>query len=194
MNNPLKHAVVFTLTILALVGCKDQVLIPKPPTYLKLDLPEHSYQIYSSPCGYSFEASSLFEVKDVYDTTGIITCHKDIKIPKLNAVMHFSFIPMKEPLSTYVNFSNDKVDEHKLKATAIEDEQIIRSKDNVFGTFFELQGDVASPFQFYLTDSTDNFVSGVIYFNNRPNYDSLRPTLDYLKIDLMQMMKTFKWK
>lgn len=185
---------VFSLLAAILLGCKEEVTIPKPPTYLRLELPDHSYKNYSSDCGYSFDASSLFEVKDVYDTTGNLTCHKDIKMPKLNAVMHFSYIPMKEQLSTYVNFSNDKVDEHKLKATAIEDEQIIRSKDRVFGTFFELQGDVASPFQFYLTDSTEHFVSGVIYFNSRPNYDSLKPTLDYLKIDLMQMMKSFKWK
>lgn len=190
----MKNVLLIFLSMVLLVSCNDEVAIPKPPTYLRLDLPEHSYSTYSSPCGYSFDNSSIFEIKDVYDTNGRVTCHKDIKMPKINAVMHFSYIPMKESLSTYVNFSNDKVDEHKLKATAIEDEQIIRSVDRVFGTFFELQGDVASPFQFYLTDSTSHFVSGVVYFNSRPNYDSLKPTLDYLKIDLMRMMKSFKWK
>ena len=101
---------------------------------------------------------------------------------------------MIDPLSSYVNFANDKVDEHKLKATAIEDEQIIHSDKRVFGTFFELQGDVASPFQFYLTDSTSKFISGVVYFNTRPNYDSLKPSLDYLKLDLLKMVNTFEWK
>jgi gliding motility-associated lipoprotein GldD len=100
---------------------------------------------------------------------------------------------MKEPLSSYVIFANDTVDEHKLKATAIEDQKILHPENRVYGTFFELQGDVASPFQFYLTDSTSKFVSGVVYFNSRPNYDSLKPTLDYLKVDLLKMVNTFKW-
>ena len=101
---------------------------------------------------------------------------------------------MTKPLSEYVNFANDKVDEHKVKASAIEDSKIIREKDSVFCTFFQLQGDVASPFQFYITDSTSKFVSGVVYFNSAPNYDSIRPSLDYLKIDLEHLINTFKWK
>ncbi|MFO0494871.1 MAG: gliding motility lipoprotein GldD, partial [Flavobacteriia bacterium] len=112
----------------------------------------------------------------------------------LNGVIHFSYITMSEPLSTYVNYANDKVDEHKLKATAIEDFRLINGKKRVFGTFFELKGDVASPYQFYLTDSISRFVSGVVYFNSRPNYDSLKPSLDYLKLDLMKMVETFEWK
>lgn len=108
--------------------------------------------------------------------------------------MHLSFLKMKEPLASYINYANDKVDEHKLKATAIEDKNFINKEDRVFGTLFELQGDVASPFQFYLTDSTSKFVSGVVYFNSRPNYDSLKPTLDYLKVDLLKMIESFKWK
>ncbi len=186
---------IFILAIGAFItACSDDLSIPKPPTYLRLDLPAHSYKTYQSSCGYSFDAAKVFQIRDVVDTNGNIMCHKDIHMPNLNAVMHFSYIPMKEPLSTYVNFANDKVDEHKLKATAIEDLQIINKKNNVYGTFFELQGDVASPFQFYLTDSVQRFVSGVVYFNSRPNYDSLRPSLDYLKIDLIRMMESFKWK
>ena len=61
---------------------------------------------------------------------------------------------MTEPLSSYVNYLNDKIDEHKIKATAIEDYRIIDPEDKVFCTFFYLQGDVASPFQFYMTDSS----------------------------------------
>ena len=101
---------------------------------------------------------------------------------------------MIETLSRYVNYSTDKVDEHKIKASSIEDLKILRPEDRVFGTFFELKGDVATPFQFYLTDSTSRFVSGVVYFNSVPNYDSLKPSLDYLKLDLMRMVNSFKWK
>lgn len=172
----------------------DAILIPKPPTYLRLNLPKHSYSLFKADCGYSFNVAQLFKVKPVYDQNRIKTCHQDINLGSLNGVIHFSFIDMKEPLATYVNFANDKVDEHKVKATAIEDIQLINKKNKVYGVLFELQGDVASPFQFYLTDSVTKFVSGVVYFNCKPNYDSLKPTLDYLKVDLLKLTQSFKWK
>jgi len=180
--------------MISLASCGgNDILVPKPPTYLRLELPEHSYQLYNESCPYSFEASKMFTVKDVRDSVGM-TCHKDIDLGKLNGVIHFSYIAITEPLATYVNYANDKVEDHKLKATGIDDIQIIRPKDKVYGTFFKLKGDVASPFQFYLTDSTSRFASGVVYLNSIPNYDSLRPTLDYLELDLLKMVNTFKWK
>ena len=101
---------------------------------------------------------------------------------------------ISEPLAYYINNANDEIDRHKLKATNIVDKQIIRADDKVYGTFFELQGNVATPYQFYLTDSTDNFVYCEVLFNSTPNYDSLIPTLDYLERDLMQLVETLKWK
>jgi gliding motility-associated lipoprotein GldD len=180
--------------ILLTTACSGgEMMVPKPPTYLRLELPQHSYNRYNGDCGYSFDAAKIFNVKDVVDASGKILCHKDIDLGPLNGVIHFSFIKMTEPLSQYVNYANDKVDEHKLKASAIEDFRILEPSKKVYGTFFELQGNVASPFQFYLTDSTSRFVSGVIYFNSRPNYDSLKPSLDYLKKDLLQLVHSFRW-
>jgi gliding motility-associated lipoprotein GldD len=180
--------------VVSLVSCGgSDMLIPKPPTYLRVNFPEHRYQKYNDGCAYSFDVSNAYSVHKVTDKTGE-TCHKEIQLGALNGVIHFSYIDMIEPLSRYVNYSNDKVDEHKIKATSIEDLRIIRGKDRVFGTFFQLKGDVATPFQFYLTDSTTRFVSGVVYFNSVPNYDSLKPSIDYLKVDLLQMLNSFQWK
>ncbi len=185
----------YLFVVIFIVSCgKNEIILPKPPTYLRLNLPKHSYREFIAPCGYLFMNSTLFKVKNVYDSLGRITCHKDIDLGILNGTIHLSYIQMNQPLSTYVNYSNNKVDEHKLKATAIIDKQIIRKQNRVFGTFFELHGNVASPFQFYLTDSTERFVSAVVYFNSIPNYDSLKPTLDYLKVDLIKMMNSFKWE
>lgn len=180
---------------LLLSACGEEITIPKPPTYLRLDLPDHTYSLYREKnCNYSFEAASIFKVKDAYDQDKKLTCNKDIDLGPLNGVMYFSYISMQEPLGTYVNYAIGKVDEHKIKATAIEDKLILRPEDRVFGTFFELQGDVATPFQFYLTDSVSKFVSGVVYLNKTPKYDSLKPSLEYLKKDLDKLLETFKWE
>lgn len=183
--------VAFFLLIIVLLACSNEEnFIPKPPTYLRIDLPKASYKPFADRCPYTFDIPDFYIVKEVESNN----CHKDIDLGPLNGVIHFSYIEMTEPLAKYVNFANDKVDEHKIKATAINDEKILYPKKKVFGTFFELEGDVASPFQFYLTDSTTRFVSGVVYFNSKPNYDSLKPTLEYVKKDLRNLIETFEWK
>ena len=48
--------------------------------------------------------------------------------------------------------------------------------------------------QFFLTDSTDHFLVGSLYFYTRPNYDSLMPAAQYVENDLMRLMESFEWK
>lgn len=177
-----------------LTACGDnEMLIPKPPTFLRREFPEHAYQPIGEECPYTFELSKAYTYRNVIQD-GKNTCHKDIDLGVLNGTISFSYIEMVRPLKDYVNYANDKVEDHKVKADKIDDFQIIRPKDKVYGTFFELKGNVASPFQFYLTDSTTRFVSGIVYFNSVPNYDSLKPSLEYLKEDLNHLIETFKWK
>jgi gliding motility-associated lipoprotein GldD len=175
-------------------ACGEEMPIPKPPTYLRTDLPEHTYKRLDIDCPYSFELSEVYNYSPVFQN-GERTCHLDINLGQLNGTMNFSYIEIERPLKDYIDYALAKVEEHEVKADAIDGSlRIIRPDARVFGTFFELKGDVASPFQFYLTDSTSRFVSGVVYFNARPNYDSLRPSLDYLKKDLVHLMNTFEWK
>jgi len=181
------------LVSLFVVGCSEQLPIPKPPLYLKVDFPPHNYELFSEHCPYQFEKPIIFDVQSV-EEHGQLTCHKDIDMGILNGSITFSYIRMKESLASYVNYANDRIEEHKIKATGIESELILHPEKRVFGAVFSLQGDVATPFQFYLTDSTTNFVSGVVYFNSVPNYDSLRPSLDYLYRDIRHMVSTFEWK
>lgn len=178
-----------SLLFICISSCTEEMVIPKPPTYLRSELPsKHNYITIEDDCPYSIEINDLYTFKAVPQS-----CHKDIELGPLNGIMHFSYIEMTEPLKTYIDYALTKVDEHKVVADAIDDEQILRPESNVFGTFFELKGNVASPFQFYLTDSTSRFVSGVIYFNSKPNYDSLKPSLEYLKKDVLHLMNTFEW-
>lgn len=189
----MKNSLIVALLLFVLFACAEETYIPKPPTYLRLEVPDHSYQLFEDECAYRFELSNLYKAEPVIEN-GQATCHKDIQLGPLNGAIHLSYIDMTEPLAAYVNFVNDKVDEHKVKASAINDQNFLNPKTRVFGTLFELEGDVASPFQFYLTDSLTRFVSGVVYFNSMPNYDSLKPTLDYLKVDIEHLINTFEWK
>lgn len=188
----MRTLLIFTL-ILILASCTEPSFTPKPPTYLRLEIPASTYVKYKDSCAYTFEISSLYKVTNAPDQAEG-TCHKRIDLGPLNGVAYVRYWDMNEPLASYVNNANDEINMHKLKADNILSETILRPKDRVFGTFFELQGDVATPFQFYLTDSTSRFLYCEVLFNSAPNYDSLRPTLDYLKRDLDKFMNTIQWK
>ena len=180
-----------TGVLLMLPSCGDKKKsIPKPPTYLRIEFPERNYdQFKDDACGYSFTKPNYFSVQLAQPNT----CNRDISFGALNGTLHLSYITMDTSLAAYINYAIDKVDEHKVKATTIKDTNFITSDHAVYGTFFELQGNVASPFQFYLTDSTSKFVSGVVYFNTRPNYDSIRPVLNFVKTDLYGLIQSFDW-
>lgn len=181
------------LILLTFTACDEEVFIPKPPTYLRLDLPEHNYQLYSDDCPYQFEISDVYKVEKVKEE-GDTSCNRRIDLGPLNGMIFFRYWDMSEPLSYYINNANDEVDRHKIKATDIKDQRFVNKDNRVYGTLFELEGDVATPYQFYLTDSTDRFVYCEILFNSTPNYDSLKPSLDYLREDINQMIQSFQWK
>ena len=75
------------------------------------------------------------------------------------------------------------------------DSLIINDENRIYGMLVEMDGKgVATPLQFYLTDSTDNFVRGALYFNFVPNNDSMRPVIDYLRQDIDRIINSFEWK
>ena len=187
--------ILFTLLfILLLFAFGEEIPVPKPPTYLRLELPDHNYRKVES-CRFSYHLAKEY-VNGVEQLGQKGDCAFEVDLGRLNGKLYVFYYPLQagDTLSKFINFANDKVDDHKLKATAINDEKILRPKDRVFGTFFELQGDVATNYQFYLTDSVSHFVRAELLLNARPNYDSLRPSLDYIKQDLKKMMNSLQWK
>lgn len=175
-----------------LISCGEETYIPKPPAYLRTELPDHNYKRHIDSCGYEFDLPEIYTVEQAPGDTNS-SCHRRIQLGPMNGTVYFRYWKMNEPLAFYINNANDEVDKHKTKASDIIDHSILRHDDRVFGTLFRLEGDVATPFQFYLTDSTDHFMYAEVLFNFAPNYDSLKPTLDYLQVDLEKLMESFKW-
>ena len=84
---------------------------------------------------------------------------------------------------------------HMSRAMGIRDSVIINPEKEVYGLIYFLEGeDVASPLQFYLTDSTDHFMRGSLYFNVRTNNDSLAPVIDFIIDDVRHLIETIEWK
>ncbi len=83
---------------------------------------------------------------------------------------------------------------HIVKAIEIPERIFINKNEKVYGALFSVIGNAASQFQFFLTDSSSNFLVGSLYFYSKPNYDSLYPAIKYIEKDISHLFKTLKWK
>ena len=86
------------------------------------------------------------------------------------------------------------IETHSMMANSVKIKDYSLKEKNIFGRIFDLSGNVASPYQFYLTDSINNIISGLVYFNIKPNYDSILPAINYIENDIIHLIESFDWK
>ncbi len=188
--------IVFALGLVILSSCgddDDEVFIPKPKGYFRIDFPKKEYRMYDSLCPYSFEIPT-YSFIDNDKHLGADPCWLNINFPKYNAQIHLSYKVITNNLDTVLSQSRDFVVKHQVKSTGIDETVIIRDSAKVYGLVYDISGNTASNVQFYVTDSTHHFMRGALYFNSVPNIDSLKIVVDYLRADILQMIKTIKWK
>lgn len=83
---------------------------------------------------------------------------------------------------------------HVSRAEGINEIPFYDRENSKYGILYALEGDVASTVQFFLTDSTKNFLRASLYFMATPNKDSLNPIIRFVKEDIEHMMETVRWK
>jgi gliding motility-associated lipoprotein GldD len=174
----------------------DSHYTPRPRGYFRIDLPEKSYERFdTAQYPYSFEYPVYATVEPYPDAGPQDKYWINIQFPRFKATLHLSYKQVNNNLITYLEDAHTLAVKHIPKADAIYDSLIIDRRRHVFGLVYDIEGtEVASPFQFILTDSTSNFVRGALYFNVVPNNDSLEPVINFLEKDLDHMINTFRWK
>lgn len=185
---------------LMLCSCQNEITSnPKPRSFPRVIFPEKKYVPFdTSFCAMTFEYPSYAKIEQqtrFFNEDAPHQCWFNIFVPSLGGYIYCSYYPItrQQPLDSLVNDAFVLAGKHNIKANYIE-EIPIHKPNNVDGFAFEIDGTVASSFQFYLTDSTRHFMRGALYFNAKANQDSLAPVLDFMKIDIMHMINTFKWK
>ena len=119
----------------------------------------------------------------------------NIEFPDFKGKIHISYKKIDNNLTAYLEDSRTMAMKHIPKASSIENKQYEDPVKNVYGLTYDISGtEAASPFQFYLTDSTNHFVRGALYFNTIPNNDSLAPVIDFIKQDIQHLIETFEWR
>jgi gliding motility-associated lipoprotein GldD len=192
----LKNLILVFSSLIIFTSCvndEDEIYIPKPKGYFRIDFPKKEYRVYDSICPYSFEIPTYAFI-DNDKHLNADPCWLNINFPKYNAKIHLSYKVISNNLDTILNQSRDFVVKHQIKSTGIDEVVIIRDSAKVYGLVYDISGNSASNIQFYVTDSTHHFMRGALYFNSVPNIDSLKIVVDYLRTDILKMIKTFKWK
>tara|TARA_B100000929_G_scaffold1147_1_gene986 strand:+ start:4630 stop:5196 length:567 start_codon:yes stop_codon:yes gene_type:complete len=171
-----------------LFSCKEEVL-PKPDGFLALDYDKPDYTAYTSTdCPYEFMKNTKAVVRYKSD------CSAVLEYPEMNGALYLTYRPVNNNIKELLVDAQKLTYEHVVKADNIAEEKYVNDYHGVYGMFYDVAGNAASQSQFYVTDSTSHFITGSIYFNVTPNYDSILPAAAYLKNDIRHLMESLKWK
>jgi len=182
------------LASIFLAGCTGNTdYRPKRTGYFRITLPERKYTLYNSTCPFTFEYPAYaFVIPDT--ASGRHPYWLNVVFPRFKCNIYMSYLTIDTSLSVYLEECRRFVVEHEIKASAINEQQVMNTKDRIFGTIYDIEGNAASNMQFYLTDSTHHFVRGALYFYAVPNKDSLQPVVNFVKEDIKHLIETFRWK
>lgn len=175
-------------------GCSDES-VPKPRGYFRIDLPVDSSNTVASNCPFTAEVpvyARLVQGAGSVHPDGTV-CWTDLVFPGQRAAVHMTWRSIQGDLPELINDAHEFKAKHESMATRIKSQEVLRDSDRVFGSLFNVDGNVASPMVFYLTDSTSNFLYGALYFDVRPNSDSLSPVTDRIRADVRRFANSLRW-
>ncbi len=194
----MKQAVLIILVAFFVFGCKEKYT-PKPKAYFRIDFPKKTYhRLNKDGFPYNFDIPDYSKI--VHDSRNPAQPYWiNIVVPENKAVLHLSYYNLKntknrKELAELMEESRRLAYKHSIKADAIDEQIFINPGRKVYGTIYRIKGNAASPFQFFLTDSTTNFLRGAFYINEVPNIDSLQPVIDFIEPDIIHLIETTNWK
>jgi gliding motility-associated lipoprotein GldD len=176
---------------LLFVACSEPS--PKPLGYFRIDIPPADYRMEDGFKNFAFALSTQATIAEIpQNETGIFF---NIVYKRFQAEIYCSYIPIKkEKLAQLSEESRKFVFLHAIKAEAIQEQSFENPQQKVYGRIYNIRGNVATPTQFVLTDSVSAFFRGALYFDNRPNSDSIAPVLESINNDVQTIIESFRWK
>jgi gliding motility-associated lipoprotein GldD len=168
---------------------------PKPKGYNRIDLAQPTYQAMRESHPYAFEYSQLAVIKK--DTFAQAEPHWIfVHYPQFQASVQLTYKPLHQDtkrLEGLIADAHKLAAKHNIKAYAVT-EKLYRTPSGKVAATFDLEGEVPSQFQFYITDSTQHYLRGALYFKTALHNDSLAPVIQYIRRDMVHLLNTLQWK
>lgn len=198
MQKNFLYSCLLILSIILFGQCRPYTPIPKPRGYFHIDLPEKTYQTFDvDSFPYKFDYPVYAQITrdtnmvDQADNPFWINVH----IPAFDATIYLSYkeITPDQPLERLVDESFFMTEKHQVRADYIRTPTIQTAK-GYKGYFYEVGGNAASAYQFFISDEKTAAIRGALYFNVTPNADSLKPLYDFVRKDMDKLLETFEFK
>ncbi len=197
----MRFLVCCSLFLFLLPSCGSDVPpVPKPRSYPRVEYPPHQYvPLGAGYCPFTFErpaSSTVVQETNFFDQAPADPCWFNLDLaPALNGKIHFSYYPVTSyrQWEALRDEAFQLVGVHNQRASDIEEIVIHRDDADVHGIAFDIAGPAASPYQFFLTDTTHHFLRGALYFETRVNPDSLAPVVEYVQQDIQEIIGSLTW-
>ncbi|MDX1364593.1 gliding motility lipoprotein GldD [Arenibacter latericius] len=181
----MKYSLTIIILSFLLIACQGEVL-PKPNALLRLDYPDSEHTTFQAD-HFTIDRNTIATIKSEKGNSFILD------YPLMQGSVFITYKNINGNLDKLLTDAQRLSYEHAVKADNILEQPFVNEEDRVYGMYYEVKGNAASQAQFYVTDSTEHFVTGSLYFHARPNYDSILPAAAYLQNDIRRIMETLKW-
>jgi gliding motility-associated lipoprotein GldD len=193
-----KYTLVFLIFLLSCTHEKEQNKFsdaPRPKGFNRIELPNASYVSLEKGHPFTFEVSSFAKV--LKDTVSWAEPHwLYVYYPRWDAFIQLTYKPLNnnpKKLASLIQDAYTLASKHQGKASGIQD-YVMTTKSGRKAGLIELEGEVATSFQFYTTDSTKHFLRGAVYVKTATANDSLAPIIKFIKQDAIHLIQTLEWK
>lgn len=188
-----KPLLVLLITALALLSSCSKEYTPKPEGQLRLEPENAGYYLEDKYPGFRFMAPAHTRIETVKDSADKLWFN--IVYPELNACIYCTYLQAgPERIRQMIDDSNRLIGQNIGRIEAINEYPFEYMDENLYSVLHHLKGDIPSPIQFVLTDSVSTFFRGALYFDTKPNFDSIAPVLDFISQDIQTLIETFQWK
>lgn len=190
-----KILIPFCLLLFVIACTNESNTTPKPKGYFRINFPKKEYVSFNSDCPFTFEYPNYAQM-DFDRSKNAKPCWRNLNFTQFNGTLHLTYYDVfsAKDYSQMTEAARTLAMKHTIKANAIDQKIINYPEKKVYGIYYAIEGNTASSVQFFLTDSVKHYFRGALYFNERPQYDSLQPVVKFIKKDIDKIIETFKWK
>jgi len=183
------------LAFIFIAACKNNNYSPKPKAYYRIEFPKKSYTQFSAPAPFTFAFPTYASMEQDKRTDAKKDWY-NLHFKQFNGYLHLTYydVSNRSEYNEMVEDARKLAFKHTIKASAIDQRLINYPEKKVYGIYYAIEGNTASSVQFFLTDSVKHYFRGALYFNERPQYDSIAPVIKFIKTDIDTLISTFKWR
>lgn len=161
--------------------------------YARIDREGLSYTHYQGErLTFDYNAEATLLVTNVTDKGELWF---NIAYPRYQATLYCTYLPIDaQRLGGAIEDSYQLAYGHARQAEGIRQNSFSNIQNNTSGIVYDIGGDVATPLQFFATDSISNFLRASLYYDNPVNADSVAPITNFLREDIHKLIETLQWR